>query len=71
MPKVLWEELTGNGPTILIRLSVPGGWLVATSKEPNANLVFVPDRDHDWLSPSYTKQNSGYSRNSNYSDPPF
>ena len=45
-PAVCWEKLTSNWKD-LMRLKVPGGWLVALGGV-NASPSFYPDRKHQW-----------------------
>jgi hypothetical protein len=45
-PAVFWERLSSNGRD-LMRVRVPGGWLVALA-DSNASPGFYPDPRHQW-----------------------
>jgi hypothetical protein len=45
-PTVFWERLASNGKD-LMRVRVPGGWLVALA-DGNASPSFFPDPEHRW-----------------------
>ncbi|MFC2081825.1 hypothetical protein ACFLSF_02685 [Candidatus Bipolaricaulota bacterium] len=42
-----WEEVAGTRPKLL-RLSVPGGWLVTVSGGASYPATFYPDPEHAW-----------------------
>ncbi len=45
-PAIVWERMTANWRD-LMRLEVPGGWLVAL-RDSSASPSFYPDPDHRW-----------------------
>jgi hypothetical protein len=45
-----WERVHGTRPRVL-RLRVPGGWLVTVSGGLSYPVTFYPDPDHKWNPP--------------------
>ena len=45
-----WEQIDGTRPKLL-RLSVPGGWLVTVSGGASYPVTFYPDPEHAWNPP--------------------
>ncbi len=45
-----WEHVRGTRPKVL-RLNVPGGWLVTVSGGLSYPVTFYPDPDHKWHPP--------------------
>jgi hypothetical protein len=45
-----WERVYGTRPKVL-RLKVPGGWLVTVSGGLSYPVTFYPDLDHKWNPP--------------------
>jgi len=45
-----WEQVLGTRPKLL-RLSVPGGWLVTVSGGASYPVTFYPDPEHTWKPP--------------------
>jgi hypothetical protein len=48
-----WEQVLGTRPKLL-RLSVPGGWLVTVAGGASYPVSFYPDPEHAW-NPSIKK----------------
>ena len=42
-----WEQVAGTRPKLL-RLSVPGGWLVTVPGGASYPVTFYPDPEHTW-----------------------
>ena len=50
--KIDWEIVIHNLPSggiSLMRLCVPGGWLVKSHGENEVSMCFLPDPKHEWL----------------------
>jgi len=45
-----WEQVQGARPKLL-RLKVPGGWLLTTTGGFTYPVTFYPDSDHRWHPP--------------------
>ncbi len=45
-----WEQVLGTRPKLL-RLRVPGGWLVTVSGGASYPVTFYPDPEHTWNPP--------------------
>lgn len=45
-----WEHVFGTRP-IVLRLNVPGGWLVTIGGGFSCPVTFYPDPDHKWNPP--------------------
>ena len=45
-----WEQVAGTKPKLL-RLSVPGGWLVTVAGGASYPVTFYPDSEHTWNPP--------------------
>ena len=45
-----WEHVRGTRPKVL-RLKVPGGWLVTVTGGLSYPVTFYPDPDHQWNPP--------------------
>ena len=45
-----WEQVKGTKPRLL-RLNVPGGWLVTVSGGASYPVTFYPDLEHAWNPP--------------------
>ena len=45
-----WEQVRGTRPKVL-RLNVPGGWLVTVAGGYSYPVTFYPDPDHKWNPP--------------------
>jgi hypothetical protein len=46
--EIKWERVQGTNGPVVFRTAVPGGWLVASSVDPGAQLVYIPDPDGNW-----------------------
>jgi len=49
-----WEQVLGTRPKLL-RLRVPGGWLVTVSGGASYPVTFYPDPEHAWNPPTKSK----------------
>jgi len=47
----IWEEVSENNNHAILRLKVPGGWMVSVRYVPNndVSITYISDPDHSWV----------------------